>query len=105
MVQALTKMPFLQITRCYEKTLKKLSLTVLTWSPMRHLKTKELVFSSFGEPLEVVKMRETELPCLGANDVLVRMLAAPVNPADLYTIQGRYLQLLVRNFDELRSQG
>lgn len=95
MVQALTKIPLLQVTKCYKKGLKKQAITVLTGSQVRHLKTKELVFSKFGEPLEVVTMRESELSLLGAHDVLVRMLAAPVNPADLYAIQGRYLQLLI----------
>lgn len=50
--------------------------------------SKQLVYSQFGDPLEVVKCRECIVPPLGKTDVLVRMLAAPVNPADINTIQG-----------------
>ncbi|KAJ8715055.1 hypothetical protein PYW08_005036 [Mythimna loreyi] len=71
---------------------KKRAKTVLnvTGSTVRHLMSKELVFSEFGNPLQVVKMRESAIPPLGSQDVLVRMLAAPVNPADINTIQGKY---------------
>lgn len=54
----------------------------------RNLMSKQLVYSEFGDPLEVVKCRECLVPPLGKTDVLVRMLAAPVNPADINTIQG-----------------
>lgn len=40
--------------------------------------------------MEVIKFRETNVPPLNSQDVLVRMLAAPINPADLNTIQGNY---------------
>lgn len=55
---------------------------------MRNLMSRQLVYRQFGDPLEVVKFRETLVPPLGKTDVLVRMLAAPVNPADINTIQG-----------------
>lgn len=55
---------------------------------MRNLMSKQLVYCEFGDPLEVVKCRESIVPPLGKTDVLVRMLAAPVNPADINTIQG-----------------
>lgn len=57
----------------------------------RNLMSKQLVYSEFGDPLEVVKCRECIVPPLGKTDVLVRMLAAPVNPADINTIQGTNL--------------
>lgn len=56
---------------------------------VRHLMSRQLVYSEFGDPLNVLKVRETEVPCLGTQDVLVRMLAAPINPADINTIQGK----------------
>lgn len=89
-IQALTKIRFGQITKCPIKYSKKLALAVLPSSQVRHLMTKELSFSEFGEPMKVLKMRETNLPPLTGHDVLVRMLAAPVNPSDINTIQGRY---------------
>jgi NADPH:quinone reductase-like Zn-dependent oxidoreductase len=53
---------------------------------------KELVFSEFGNPKEVIRF---EGGCLisdspGPGEVLVRILAAPLNPADLNTIEGTY---------------
>ncbi|CAG4956065.1 unnamed protein product [Parnassius apollo] len=57
---------------------------------IRNLMSKQLVYSEFGDPLKVVKFRESEVPPLGNQDVLVRMLAAPINPADINTIQGKY---------------
>lgn len=57
---------------------------------VRNLMSKQLVYSEFGDPLQVVKYMECEVPPLDTQDVLVRMLAAPVNPADINTIQGKY---------------
>lgn len=67
---------------------------------MRNLMSKQLIYNEFGDPLHVVKFRESEVPCLGPQDVLVRMLAAPVNPADINTIQGKYLKTLKLLFTE-----
>lgn len=55
---------------------------------VRNLMSKQLVYCEFGDPLHVVKFRECEVPPLASQEVLVRMLAAPVNPADINTIQG-----------------
>lgn len=50
--------------------------------------SRQLVYSEFGDPMKVVKYREVLVPELQPQEVLVRMLAAPVNPADINTIQG-----------------
>lgn len=55
----------------------------------RNLTSKSLYYSEFGDPVDVVKFREVEVPPLKSQEVLVRMLAAPVNPADINTIQGK----------------
>ncbi|WP_417386844.1 zinc-dependent alcohol dehydrogenase family protein [Gimesia sp.] len=47
-------------------------------------------FEQFGEPAEVLKVCETEEPVAKAGEVLVRMLASPVNPSDLLNIRGGY---------------
>lgn len=60
----------------------------LFMSKSRNLMSKQLVYTEFGDPLQVVKFRECIVPPLGSLDVLVRMKAAPVNPADINTIQG-----------------
>src|SRR5439155_17855811 len=49
-----------------------------------------VVFDRFGPPAEVVGIRELPAPTPGRGEVLVRMLASPVNPSDIMYIQGRY---------------
>ncbi|XP_045136659.1 enoyl-[acyl-carrier-protein] reductase, mitochondrial-like [Portunus trituberculatus] len=49
-----------------------------------------LEYSRNGDPEKVVVMKETTLPVPTGNQVLMKMLAAPVNPADINTIQGVY---------------
>lgn len=71
------------LARYYAKT------RIITGS-IRNLMSKQLMYSEFGDPLQVVKITESEVPDLGSQDVLVRMLAAPINPADINTIQGKY---------------
>lgn len=66
----------------------KFSLKHTLKESVRYLTSKQLVFSEFGKPSKVLKLQECKLPDLGPKDVLVRMLAAPVNPADINTIQG-----------------
>ena len=53
---------------------------------------KQLVFRQTGPPAEVLEM-ETDSLISQAPDpgqVLVRILAAPINPADLNTLEGTY---------------
>lgn len=47
----------------------------------------------FGPPLEVLRVERWDLPSPGPGEVLVRMKAAPVNPADINVIEGRYGKL------------
>lgn len=47
-------------------------------------------FDSCGEPVQVLKCCDQKCPEPGAGEVLVRMLASPVNPSDLMFIRGRY---------------
>lgn len=48
------------------------------------------IFEETGPPAQVLQLRETALPQLQPDEVLLRMLAAPVNPADLNFIAGTY---------------
>ena len=52
--------------------------------------TQAAVYRSHGVPSAVVAVETLPLPSLGPGDALVRMLAAPVNPADLNQVEGRY---------------
>lgn len=51
---------------------------------------KAVVFERFGEPAEVLQLREVPVPEPGPNQVLVRMIASPLNPSDLLVVRGRY---------------
>ncbi|MGZ8468032.1 MAG: zinc-dependent alcohol dehydrogenase family protein [Gemmatirosa sp.] len=48
-------------------------------------------FSRTGDPAEVLDVVDVPEPAApGAGEVLVDLVAAPINPSDLYTIQGTY---------------
>ena len=51
---------------------------------------KAIVFERFGEPAEVLQVREVPTPTPGPGEVRVRMIASPVNPSDLLVVRGRY---------------
>jgi mitochondrial enoyl-[acyl-carrier protein] reductase / trans-2-enoyl-CoA reductase len=49
-----------------------------------------VVYERHGIPAEVLQLVEQPWPDPGADEVVVRMRAAPVNPADLNAIEGKY---------------
>ena len=51
---------------------------------------RALVFERFGEPAEVLQVRDVPVPEPRSGEVRVRMLASPVNPSDLMTVRGVY---------------
>lgn len=51
---------------------------------------KSVIFSRFGEPAEVLELRELEQPIPGAGEIVTRMAAAPINPSDLIPVRGAY---------------
>ncbi|MGC4013001.1 MAG: 2-enoyl thioester reductase domain-containing protein [Luteolibacter sp.] len=51
---------------------------------------QRLAFSRFGPPAEVLELQSIELPPLAEGEVRLKILAAPVNPADLNFIEGTY---------------
>jgi NADPH:quinone reductase-like Zn-dependent oxidoreductase len=51
---------------------------------------KAVVFEEFGEPSEVLSVREVPTPEPGPGEVRVRMIASPLNPSDLLVVRGRY---------------
>jgi len=54
---------------------------------------RSLVFHEFGEPAEVLHLEDSPEPTAKAGEVVVRMLATPVNPSDLMTVRGIYGKL------------
>lgn len=51
---------------------------------------RAIVMDCFGEPRDVLQLREIPAPKPGPGQVLIRMLASPINPSDLLQIRGRY---------------
>ncbi|KAL5288361.1 MECR family protein [Megaselia abdita] len=49
-----------------------------------------LKYSEYGEPCSVVKIEEQEIDAPKNKEVVVKILLAPINPADINTIQGKY---------------
>ncbi|RWA06699.1 hypothetical protein EKO27_g8407 [Xylaria grammica] len=68
-------------------------LTTVRWKsgPYGYTQAKALVFSQYGEPKDALKLHTHSIsPDLPSSSVLLRTLAAPINPADVNTIQGTY---------------
>lgn len=51
---------------------------------------RALVFERFGEPADVLQLRDVPTPEPGPGEVRVRMIASPVNPSDIMVLRGRY---------------
>src|SRR5262249_22617070 len=61
-----------------------------TCSPRSGRDMRAIVFDQFGEPAEVLRVREVPDPEPGPGEVRVRMIASPINPSDLLFTPGRY---------------
>ncbi|HSG70445.1 MAG TPA: alcohol dehydrogenase catalytic domain-containing protein, partial [Planctomycetaceae bacterium] len=51
---------------------------------------KAVVHDKFGDPREVLQIRNVSIPEPRRGEVLVRMLASPINPSDLMSVTGNY---------------
>jgi NADPH:quinone reductase-like Zn-dependent oxidoreductase len=51
---------------------------------------KAIVCDRWGEPEEVLQVRDVPPPVCGPGQVRVRMLASPINPSDLFMVRGVY---------------
>ena len=51
---------------------------------------KAVILDHFGEPAEVLSVRDVPTPTPGRGELLVRMLASPINPSDLMMVRGNY---------------
>ncbi|XP_072760655.1 enoyl-[acyl-carrier-protein] reductase, mitochondrial [Anoplolepis gracilipes] len=51
---------------------------------------KSLLYKEYGEPVEVLQVTTQTVEQLASDQVSVKWLLAPVNPADINTIQGKY---------------
>lgn len=55
-----------------------------------HSGMKAIVFDQFGEPADVLQVREVPTPTPGPGEVRIKMLMTPINPSDLMTVRGVY---------------
>ncbi|MGL4463600.1 MAG: alcohol dehydrogenase catalytic domain-containing protein, partial [Planctomycetia bacterium] len=53
---------------------------------------KSSFYDRFGEPSEVLQVRDADKPTPGPGEVLVRMIASPINPSDMMTVRGVYFE-------------
>jgi len=51
---------------------------------------RAIVFQQHGVPHEVARVEDVEIASPGSDEARVRLLAAPINPADLNVIEGKY---------------
>ncbi|CAG8957713.1 hypothetical protein HYFRA_00000048 [Hymenoscyphus fraxineus] len=59
--------------------------------PYGYTQAKALVYSQYGEPSDVLSLHKHSIsPSLPPSTILLRTLAAPINPADINQIQGLY---------------
>jgi len=54
---------------------------------------KAIVFDRFGNPAEVLQVRDLPMPQPGPGEVRVRMTYSPINPSDLSVVRGQYGRL------------
>lgn len=54
------------------------------------MNAKSLQFQTFGKPEEVLNIIHKEIPAPQADEVVVRMIASPINPSDLLPVKGAY---------------
>src|SRR5260370_32582039 len=51
---------------------------------------RQLQLKAHGEPTDVIELNTVPQPALGAEDVLISMEAAPLNPSDFLFVRGIY---------------
>src|ERR1700712_1028935 len=51
---------------------------------------KAIVCPQWGEPDQVLEVRDVAAPVWGPGQVRFRMLASPINPSDLFMVRGLY---------------
>lgn len=71
----------------------KIGITKLFTANIRSMSIKStfLQIDELGEPDKVLKKLETTLNAPQDNEVLVKILAAPINPAIINIIQGKFM--------------
>ncbi|KAF7286823.1 hypothetical protein GWI33_003880 [Rhynchophorus ferrugineus] len=63
---------------------------VPTYQTRMNSTATKLFYTDYGDPMKVINKQNEEVRKPNENEVLVKMIAAAVNPADINTIQGKY---------------
>lgn len=70
---------------------RKASVSLFSHSAGRCAQTcQALIYRKHGDPSRVVELEDVPVPQIGAKQVLVKLLASPINPSDINMIQGTY---------------
>lgn len=64
---------------------------LLTRTQLMSVKASFLQCDDFGAPEKVLQIRSTEIKAPADSEILVKVLVAPINPADINIIQGECL--------------
>ena len=67
-----------------------IGLTDLNASSEHNSHTKYISYSKIGNPADVLEVKKETARALNSGEVRVKVLAAPINPSDLYQISGNY---------------
>jgi len=59
-------------------------------SSFGYAQAKALIYSDYGQPSDVLKLHAHSISPAYGSDIVVRFLAAPINPADINQIEGVY---------------
>jgi NADPH:quinone reductase-like Zn-dependent oxidoreductase len=59
-------------------------------SSEHNLQTRYISYSQIGNPADVLELKTQTARTLNSGEVRVKVLAAPINPSDLYQISGNY---------------
>ncbi|KAL1916066.1 uncharacterized protein VTP21DRAFT_6070 [Calcarisporiella thermophila] len=71
--------------RCYHSPLLRHK-----WIFRKYTTARAMVYSQYGQPKDVLKLLEYQLPMPKDDNIILRFLATPVNPADINQIEGVY---------------
>ncbi|XP_058831760.1 enoyl-[acyl-carrier-protein] reductase, mitochondrial [Topomyia yanbarensis] len=69
---------------------RKYRFTTVDFNRQMSVVASVLRYSEFGDPAKVVQLEQETVSDPVAGEVLIKTICAPINPADINTIQGKY---------------
>ena len=70
--------------------LQRCHRTIVGGHLQRHMSVVASVlrYNEFGDPAKVIRLEQETVPDPAGGQVLIKTLGAPINPADINTVQG-----------------